>query len=305
MVIDTCKYASSCQSQRAYGPTRRTPCPICATSKSIVRRHLVPAFGHLPLANLDPSSVQRWVNETAARDGSAAVDTQVPILRAALASAVRRRMVPHNVATMVDLPSHAAKRMTFLEPDELRALLEHEDREWARDAVLGLAFTGARFSELAALTPADVNLLHSTIDIYATKTKTHRTIAIAGPLRPVLERRLAAGHERVFTTDSGAVLRAPNFRSRVWYPLCARAGVSDVRVHDLRHTCASWLIGSGANPVQVCAWLGHSKPTQTLDTYAHIFRTDMESLADSLDRMWATSECGENVVPTLRAGGAS
>ncbi len=50
-----------------------------------------------------------------------------------------------------------------------------------------------------------------------------------------------------------------------------RAGVKEIRVHDLRHSHASLLINLGANPVLVAERLGHESPSITMNTYAHLF----------------------------------
>lgn len=60
-----------------------------------------------------------------------------------------------------------------------------------------------------------------------------------------------------------------------------------LRLYDLRHTCASLLISEGASVKAVQAQLGHSTATVTLDTYGHLFRNEMDSLAERLDRLRA------------------
>ena len=58
-------------------------------------------------------------------------------------------------------------------------------------------------------------------------------------------------------------------------------------MHDLRHTCASLLIATGANPKAVQAHLGHSSIQVTFDRYGHLFPSDMEALAVALDAVRA------------------
>lgn len=259
-----------------------------ARYESIVRLHLKPNLGSLPLAAVQPDVVQAWVNRTAAEQGASAVHSQHPVLRAALTTAMKQRKVKVNAATLVDLPKYTSEEMTFLEPDELSELVELAD-VWVGDVVMGLAFTGARFGELAGLTPGDVNLLKGTVTLTASKQGgKQRTVPVAEPLRPVIERRLEAGTARLFTAPSWSKLHPATFRNRFWYPLLDRSEIGrHVRPHDLRHTCASWLIHSGHNPVQVCRWLGHKNPTQTLNTYAHLFDVDMGDMAASLERLWS------------------
>jgi integrase len=61
-------------------------------------------------------------------------------------------------------------------------------------------------------------------------------------------------------------------------PLLRRAGVRDVRFHDLRHTCATLLLSRNVNPKIVREMLGHATISQTMDTYSHVL-PDMQDEA--------------------------
>jgi integrase len=88
----------------------------------------------------------------------------------------------------------------------------------------------------------------------------------------------------VFTSGIGTPLRNSNFGRRVWHPALEAAGISaEVRVHDLRHSCASLLIRQGASIKAVQQQLGHSTPMVTLNVYAHLFNDDLDRLYEGLD----------------------
>ena len=73
-------------------------------------------------------------------------------------------------------------------------------------------------------------------------------------------------------------------------------GCQGVRIHDLRHTCASLAISAGANVKVVQRLLGHKTATLTLDRYGHLFPDDLGAVADAFD-----AAAGDlRVVPTLR-----
>jgi integrase len=75
---------------------------------------------------------------------------------------------------------------------------------------------------------------------------------------------------------------------RYFRPALPKVGLPDgVRMHDLRHTCASLLIAEGANVKAVQKQLGHKSATITLDTYGHLFPDEMERLAERLDQVRA------------------
>ena len=75
----------------------------------------------------------------------------------------------------------------------------------------------------------------------------------------------------------------------VRWPALESAGIEDLRVHDLRHTCASLLIATGANPKAVQAHLGHSSIHVSFDRYGHLFPSDQEALAERMDEVYLGS----------------
>ena len=83
-----------------------------------------------------------------------------------------------------------------------------------------------------------------------------------------------------------AAVRAGLFVTREVDPKTAQVVVSSaLRVYDLRHTCASLLIAQGASVKAVQAQLGHATASITLDTYGHLFPSELEALADRLEQV--------------------
>jgi integrase len=86
--------------------------------------------------------------------------------------------------------------------------------------------------------------------------------------------RLAAGSAwrdtgLVFTTHRGGPLEPRNV-NRSWYAVRSRAGLDATRLHDLRHSCASFLLAAGASPRTEMKTLGHSQIGLTMNTYTHV-----------------------------------
>ena len=73
----------------------------------------------------------------------------------------------------------------------------------------------------------------------------------------------------VFATQTGAIAGPENLVKRSFKPLLKRAGLPEVRFHDLRHTCATLRLGWGVHPKLVQELLGHATVAMTLDTYSH------------------------------------
>src|SRR5450759_3795342 len=102
-----------------------------ASYSSIVRLHLEPGLGHLPLARLSPQQVQTFLNAQSAAGLSArSVTMERAVLRQALGRAERWGLVSRNVAKLVDPPRVARRQITPFSPEQARAFLEiiREDR---------------------------------------------------------------------------------------------------------------------------------------------------------------------------------
>lgn len=72
---------------------------------------------------------------------------------------------------------------------------------------------------------------------------------------------------------------------RAFKALLARAGLPDIRFHDLRHSCASLLVAAGHHPRVIMEALGHSQIAVTMDTYAHVYRGSLSAVADTMEEL--------------------
>lgn len=91
----------------------------------------------------------------------------------------------------------------------------------------------------------------------------------------------------VFCTRSGRPL-APNNIWRSLHRSLVKAGLPPVRVHDLRHTAATYLLSLGTHPKKVQELLGHSSILLTLDTYSHVLPSMHQEIADQMDKLFET-----------------
>ena len=66
---------------------------------------------------------------------------------------------------------------------------------------------------------------------------------------------------------------------------CKLADVKQIRIHDFRHSCASFLINNGASIVLVSKYLGHSKISITLDTYTHLYKNELLEVSKIIDTL--------------------
>jgi integrase len=89
----------------------------------------------------------------------------------------------------------------------------------------------------------------------------------------------------VFTAPAGGPLRVKHFRQRIWYPAVEEAGLTSLRIHDLRYTAVALWIAAGGNPKAVSARAGHSSVSFTLDRYGHLHPEADAVLRDHLDAL--------------------
>jgi integrase len=76
-------------------------------------------------------------------------------------------------------------------------------------------------------------------------------------------------HGLIFTSGIGTPVNPENLVKRSFQPLLKKAGLPEIRFHDLRHTCATLLLGRGVHPKLVQELLRHATIAMTLDTYSH------------------------------------
>jgi hypothetical protein len=92
-------------------------------------------------------------------------------------------------------------------------------------------------------------------------------------------------HNLVFTSKTGTIVSIRNLQRRHFKPLLVKAKVPDLRLYDLRHTCATLLLAAGGNPRAVSEGLGHASIVLTLDTYWHCLPTMQKSATKRLERI--------------------
>jgi integrase len=265
---------------------------------SLVNNHLRPALGGIKLKKLSAAHVQGLYRDRLDHGLTpSTVHKMHAILHKALSQALKWHMVPRNVTEAVSPPRPTPKEMRPLTSQEARRLLQ-EARGNRLEALYVLAVTtGMRQGELLALKWQDVDLENATVSVRRTLTrsggrytlgepktkKSRRSIRLttraADALGQHLERQLSemqvlgdayADQGLVFTTNTGAPINPSNVRQRSFAPLLKMANLPRIRFHDLRHTCATLLLGKGTHPKLVQELLGHATVAITLDTYSHV-----------------------------------
>lgn len=272
--------------------------------RTLLRKHVIPALGSMQLAKVRAIDVRRFVAELSNGGLSPSrVRSTYFLVQAIFRAAVESGYIGRSPCVDVKLPRSVVREMNFISADQVKAIGTAVPEQYEALVHL-LAFGGLRWGEAAALRRKHVNVLRRRVEVAESladvdgqlhfgPTKTHQTRVVTLPkktnevLRLHLERFVEGDRDAlVFTSPQGDPLRSPNFRRRVWWPALDEAGVSrEVRIHDLRHTCASLMIMQGAHPKEIQHQLGHSSISVTLDRYGHLFPDRQDKVADALDEI--------------------
>lgn len=265
--------------------------------RAILRNDITTTIGHIPLTQLTREDVVAWL-EGMRNDGAAGktISNKHRLLSGALKAAHREGLIPANPAAGVRLPRTERKEMRFLSRDEFNTLLGEIPPPW-KPMVRFLVASGARLSEVTALRPTDVNRAHNTVRISRAwkrgpggytlgTTKTLRSVRTINIPADVLA-DLDYTHDWLFTGRTGKPVNGGSFRANVWWPAVARAQLTPPRprIHDLRHTCASWMIQGGVPLTVVQRHLGHESIQITSDVYSHVDRASAQGAADVIGKL--------------------
>ena len=285
-----------------------------ARYRSLVKR-LKTLLGEVSLQKLRPDRVQASYS-VLLRDGLSAgtVLAYHRLLHQALSHAVGLQLIPTNPAAAVKPPRARPAEKRALTPAEVEVLLASiQDDEMRRIAHVAVT-TGARLSEVVALTWKSVDLEGRQMAITRAahylpgkgvsfeepkSAAGRRTIALARSTiatlqeqkRAQAEQRLRIGpswsdRDLVFPDQLGEV-RRPYAVSARFARLATVAEFDDITFHNLRHTHATVLLRGGVNVKLVAARLGHANAAVTLQTYQHMQPDLAEHVADVVDDLLA------------------
>ena len=265
-------------------------------------KHVLPTWGAYRLTEISHGAVQAWVTGLGKERGPSTVRQIYLVLAGVLKFAVRDGRLPRSPADGIQLPRLIKRAHGYLTHPQVRLLAE-ACGHWS-DLILLLSYTGLRWGEMAALSSDRVDIERRRLDISMSVTEVRGELVWGSPKNhdrrsvPVPSLVLAGLSERaaispapatLFRGADGGVVRAGNFRSRVFNKAVAECMTADpkfprITIHDLRHTAASLAVAAGANVKAVQRMLGHASAAMTLDVYADLFDDDLDAVADALDR---------------------
>lgn len=256
-------------------------------------------LGKLPIGAItraDVAAALNYLTTKGGRKGKGYKDKTIANAHGLLASmmkeAVHERHVTINPCARIRLPratSHESQGMNLVSKVEFMRLVEKTPEHY-RPLVMTLFGTGIRWGEAEALEVRDFDPRARTLRINkAAKWDTSKATRTVGPTKTKHSDRtitlpsyvvaallpLTSGRPRgarLFVAPRGGALRHKTFWQDAWVPACEKAELVDPRprIHDARHSHASWLIAENPNLVRVQRRLGHHSIKVTVDTYGHL-----------------------------------
>jgi integrase len=260
---------------------------------SLLNNHLLPALGHLHMDIIARRDVQRLL--TSRLDMGKApgtCDRMLILARHIFNCAIKWKTagVKANPAKEVDLLNVDNKRERFLSEEEVRRLYSAvvvSDNPMLKYIVPMLLLTGARKREVLDARWEDFDVDNRLWRIPFTKSGRPRTVPMSDGVMSVLDTvPRIAGSPYVFPNPDTKKPFVPIHYT--WDTARKRAGLRDVRMHDLRHSFASILINSGRSLYEVQHLLGHTQ-VKTTERYAHLQQDTLMTAANVVANLVGTA----------------
>ena len=273
-----------------------------SSKKHIVRDVIVPHFVLYTLADIGAGEVLEFYQELQAEGRSQSFIKTVHVqLHSIFAFASNRYGIMQNPCNIAKPTFKEDKREAcFWTVDEFNRFMESQMDMGGYAPFLLLFWTGMRSGEMLALFPEDFDFENDTVSISKTYQRIRGEDFIAPPKTPHGNRVITvpkfvmdaiSTYIDYWGRDEGRRIfpHTKHFlRSRMKRG-CATLGLEPIRIHDLRHSHASYLISEGIPALVVAERLGHESVRITLDTYSHLYPGAQAELAKKLDEKWANA----------------
>jgi len=233
---------------------------------------LLSLYGDRKLTEINPKDIDDFKEIRLKSVQPATVNRELSTLRQIYNFAKRRNQYygenPVSISRLLPEENLKERILTLIEEEKLLSF----SNEYLKPIIITALNTGMRKSEILSLKWSNVDIENSVIRIDQTNTKNKKTrrVPINSKLKSLLlEQKLkSGGSEYVFLSPSGNPYKFHDSIKNAFNGACRKAGITEFRFHDLRHTAATRMIEAGASIVAVSKILGHSDLKMTM-RYAH------------------------------------
>lgn len=268
--------------------------------------YLLKHWGDIPLADITRHDVKSWAASLTRSSELAPATVQriVYMFSASMTAAIDAEILTTNPAYRIKIAAGETSHERYLTHDEYSAVDEQLPDDFHQAIGALLVGTGLRWGEAVGTQIHRLDFNRGIIRVAETWDDTMRRVKpytkgrkirnvplpewVIERLEPLVESRKRG---LLFERD-GMMPIASNWRSRVWVPAVDAAEIGHVRVHDLRHTYASWLLQDGMSLAEVGKLLGHESPVTT-QRYAHLQETDPSRILRAIPRPSRGADVGQ------------
>ncbi len=261
---------------------------------SIIKVHLLPYFANYRLSRIArPDVIARHNAIREAGYSASTANLALILLRFIFNCAIRWEILPQgaNPTQGVALFENNNQRQRYLTEAELQRLLTELDRNHNRqvcDAIKLLLLTGARKHEILEARWEYVDFKNRLLTVPLSKSGKPRHISLSDSAIQLLESLpRQAGVDWLFHKTGTNTPRKSI--ATAWASIRENANIPDVRVHDLRHSFASFLVNQGRSLYEVQRLLGHANSKTTM-RYAHLSQQALVEAANVVGRVVSASQ---------------
>ena len=244
------------------------------TTEMYMRRHIIPRWGKVRLTDIRSQDVTAWLAEKAAENLAPATVEKIRVIFSRSFELGRQWKMPGaEINCIRDVPrrrfSNARERfLTAKEAERLFKALDASESPQLKSIVMLLLLTGARKTELLTAEWRHVDLERRAWFIPTTKTGKPRYVPLSQAAMDVIE-ALPRWDGCPWLLPNPATLHFYQDIKKPWQNVHAAAGLGDLRIHDLRHSAASFMINAGVDLFAVGKILGHADHQSTM-RYSHL-----------------------------------
>ncbi len=254
------------------------------TNISVFKNHILPLFTNIPMDEISKASIMKLHSDMVVKKKLALATANKVLIFLSNAFNVAKELeidgIDVNPASGIKEFKLNNAKERYLTKDETKRLLEAinstEQNIHLKYIVPMLILTGARRGEVLKAKHEDFNLTQNTWTIPTSKNGKKRILPITPQLLELYKSIPKDDSPYLFTSPITNKPYVTIYNS--WNTARIKAGLKDVRIHDLRHSYASALVNGGRSLYEVQTLLGHSTPTMT-QRYAHLSNESLMSAA--------------------------
>lgn len=293
------------------------------TYKMIICNQIIPFFESKKLKLMEVTSqhIQQYITFKLKSVSPNTVRKHLWNLSKCFNAAIKQKLIVFNPVKGIDMPKKikytGAKYYNEKQIDDLLAVMNGDPLE---GIILLAVFYGLRRSELLGLKWSAVDFDNNTFDIKHTVVKvgktihkkdsaknnsSYRTLPMTDIVIEMFNRQKArqdyyrslqpndyVDEGYVFTKETGQLF-LPNYVTKRFKEILVRNNLPIIRLHDLRHSTASYLLYLGFNMKEISVWLGHGDIGITMNLYAHLDMESKRNIADTLNGKFQKSVAHE------------